>query len=485
MNSSYITEAPLRGILSVAIAEEDIAQDVAKEIATTQKSIEMPGFRKGKVPKSIIEKKYGSAIRFEMARKKAEQEMYRLQMEKEINSITYPLSEILKTGEDGVYEFRYTYPLTPNMEVEIDDKLEIPYYTIEVTDNDIEGFDERIRGAYAEHKEIDTFREDAFVWGKLIQLDADGNAVEDGLEVEDTFLTPKFFKDEAEKKKFEGVKKGDVLQFNLAKSFDNNSALLKRTLHIDSNQEALKYTGDFRFEITSIKAPEPPELNEEFFKKAFGEETAIKDEQSYKEELKNRLAKLYESESKHFFQQQLIDLLLDKAGRPELDEETLKLIIQASHNEKEENKENKLSDEELDNELAKFVNYIYYSETIKQMIKKLGIEHSQEAIREQVKTNIEAQMQQYGYDPAMMQSFMDTIVDKELEKEESVYQAVSQLNEKAITSDAFDKVTRKEETLDYQTFLDKVTAIRNEQLNKQSLNEPVETDTTAEEANPN
>lgn len=177
--------------------------------------------------------------------------------------------------------------------------------------------------------------------------------------------------------------------------------------------------------------------------------------------------------------------MLDKAGRPELDEETLKLIIQASHNEKEENKENKLSDEELDNELAKFVNYIYYSETIKQMIKKLGIEHSQEAIREQVKTNIEAQMQQYGYDPAMMQSFMDTIVDKELEKEESVYQAVSQLNEKAITADAFDKVTRKEETLDYQTFLDKVTAIRNEQLNKQSLNEPVETDTTAEEANPN
>lgn len=69
MNSSYITEAPLRGIPSVTFAEEDIAQDVAKEIATTQKSIEMPCFRKRKVPKSIIEKKYGSAIRFEMARK--------------------------------------------------------------------------------------------------------------------------------------------------------------------------------------------------------------------------------------------------------------------------------------------------------------------------------------------------------------------------------------------------------------------------------
>lgn len=462
MKSSYTTEAPLRGIINIEIQEQDIAQDVDKKIDSTRKSIEIPGFRKGKVPKSLVEKRFGQGIRFDVASDKAQEEMRRLYKEENIRAITMPLSEAIKLGEDGVYEFRFTYPLSPDMKIEIDKSIELPFYVVDPEEEDVDKMDEGIRQSFAEPVEVEAMGEKDSLQGKLVQLDEEGNPLDNGLVNEYTLVIPFYFRDSDQTKKFEGAKKGDKICFNPALAYANNGAMLKRVLNTPTKEEALTYTGDFLFEVEKVEHLKPAEPDEKLFKKFFGEETSITDMEAYRKELRKRLCDEYENQANIFFRRQLIAALQKKVGRPELDRETLRRIFISNQQQNDEAK--KLSDEELTNEIDKYVNFIYHSEMMNQLVEALGVTHTEEAIENRLRLNFIAELERYGYSVKGMEAFVDQMVQKHKNDEERLYEAREVLNEEAVANYAKDKITLHEEHLSPAKFNEKVEEYQKAQV---------------------
>ena len=59
MNSTFTTEAPRRGIVTVSIEAADYEKAVKEQLRNIRQRMDMPGFRKGMVPQGIVTKKYG------------------------------------------------------------------------------------------------------------------------------------------------------------------------------------------------------------------------------------------------------------------------------------------------------------------------------------------------------------------------------------------------------------------------------------------
>ena len=70
-------------------------------------------------------------------------------------------------------------------------------------------------------EKVEEYQARDMVKGILGELDENGSVKEGGLQVEDAVMLPEYFKNEDEKKKFEGAKVNDVLILNLSKADEN------------------------------------------------------------------------------------------------------------------------------------------------------------------------------------------------------------------------------------------------------------------------
>ena len=89
-----------------------------------------------------------------------------------------------------------------------------------------------------------------------------------GIHVEEATISLEFVKDEEIKKKFMGLKAGDVLDIDVKKAFENETDLAA-LLKID--KEKLAETGhNFRVTIKSVSRFDKAEINQELFDKVYG-----------------------------------------------------------------------------------------------------------------------------------------------------------------------------------------------------------------------
>jgi len=117
---------------------DEIKDQIEKEVLKQSKKIQIPGFRKGKVPIAMIKKMYGDSLDFEASEKIANNKFWEISKDKEINPIGQPvLSDIkFKPGED-LY-FKVKYEVYPKIELKKYKGLDIEIPDYKVKDEDIE-----------------------------------------------------------------------------------------------------------------------------------------------------------------------------------------------------------------------------------------------------------------------------------------------------------------------------------------------------------
>lgn len=472
MNSSYQTEAPLRGIVNIEFDSDIIADDVKSKLSELRKNIQLPGFRPGKVNHSVVEKKYGAAVRYELAEEKAMAELRKLVEENNIEFVAGPVRHDLKMGEDGKYEFKFIFALAPDMKINIDESISLPYYEAKASKEDVDNEDEQYR--YSTHKidEVEDYQDNDRVEGTLVELNEDGTAKEGGLVVENAMMMPRFFKDDDQRKLFEGAKVGGEVRFNPYVAHASTPAVLADLLHID--KEAVEqHKGDFAYTINKILRHVPSELNEEFYKKIFGEETGIKDEESYRKELTSRIEMRYKAQSDDLFRGQLIDALLEKAGKPELDKETITIALTAQNQQENKAAEpRKLSDEDYE----MFVRYTYYDQMMRQNLKANGLTVPKEEVEGFMRDKVVRQMMQYGYPIEGMDELIDHLVKNSMEDQKQVYEAEAYLREATLSRFAQGKVTLQKEEVTAEELQNKSQAYYKSKHEAELPAEEVETE---------
>ena len=89
--------------LTIQVDAETFEAAVQKAYLKSRKDINVPGFRKGKAPRKIIESMYGSGIFYEDAINEVYPEAYEQAVkEQELDDVGYPKMEIVSAGKEGL-----------------------------------------------------------------------------------------------------------------------------------------------------------------------------------------------------------------------------------------------------------------------------------------------------------------------------------------------------------------------------------------------
>lgn len=104
--------------IKITLAWEDWKKYIDQAVADISKEIKIPGFRGGKAPRDMVEKKVGSNMILEEAGQKAIRASYGETLEKEkIEAIGHPKAEILKIAEGNDFEYKIVTAVIPEIEL--------------------------------------------------------------------------------------------------------------------------------------------------------------------------------------------------------------------------------------------------------------------------------------------------------------------------------------------------------------------------------
>lgn len=128
----------LNQTLTVVVAPEDYAAARKKKLSELQRRADVPGFRKGKVPASLIEKWYGESALGDAVNNVVGEALQNYVTENKLEIIGEPLPSEEKVEQEWVagngFEFKFDIALNPEVSIELDKSDEIPSYTVNVTD---------------------------------------------------------------------------------------------------------------------------------------------------------------------------------------------------------------------------------------------------------------------------------------------------------------------------------------------------------------
>ncbi len=331
MNVEYTKLDDVRGEIKVTLEEKDYADKVKKQLKELSKTHPIPGFRPGHVPASILQKKYGEPVKYDVINKEVGDAVYNYINENKLHVIGNPVpvkDEDFKI-ENKDFTFTFKVGLAPEIETHVNKDLTVPYYTIKVDDKMIDDQDKALVRRFGKQVPGEEVEPLALVKGVITELNPDGTVKDGGIVVEDGIVGPEYFKNEDQKKLFEGKKLNDAVVFNPAATCDSNPTELSSMLHIDKD-EVNDHLGDFRFDIKEIIVLRPAEHDQEFFDGVFGKDK-VHNEEEYRKALAEILANQLKADSNYRFSLDSKNAILKAVGEVELPDEILKdYLIQAN-----------------------------------------------------------------------------------------------------------------------------------------------------------
>src|SRR6516164_7955024 len=100
---------------TVVVPEPELAAKREKRLAELSKTMQMPGFRPGKVPMSMVVKRYGDAVAAEVLEATVNDASDRLLSERGLRPAMQPKLEITKPGQDSDLEFTVEMEVLPEV----------------------------------------------------------------------------------------------------------------------------------------------------------------------------------------------------------------------------------------------------------------------------------------------------------------------------------------------------------------------------------
>ncbi|MDN3653889.1 trigger factor [Thalassotalea ponticola] len=178
MQVSVETTQGLERKVSITVPAETVDVEVKNRLRQFAKTYKAPGFRPGKVPASVIQKRFGASVRQEVAGELMQRHFVEAIVAEKLNPAGRP-AFVAKSNEEGKeLAFEATFEVYPELEVSGLDKIKVEKPVVEVTDADLE---EMFTTLQNQHK---TWKENKRKTKKGDKLTIDFNGRVDGEEFE-------------------------------------------------------------------------------------------------------------------------------------------------------------------------------------------------------------------------------------------------------------------------------------------------------------
>lgn len=326
MKIDYAKINDVTGEITMVVEEADYTEKVKKQLKEIGKKHAEPGFRPGKVPAALIEKKYGKAVKYDEINKLVGEAVYDYIKENNLKVLGNPIPDKSNAIDEDANEFtlKFKVGLAPDLNLKVGKELHVPYYKIQVTDEMVQRQDDALRRRFGKQEPGDEVDASALVKGVITELNEDGTVKENGVVVENGIVAPQYFKSEDQRNIFIGKHVGDSVVFNPAATCEANPTELSSMLGV-SKEEAENHKGDFRFDIKEIIVLKPAELGEEYYKEVFGDN--VKTEEDYREAIRKMIAQSLEGDQNYRFTIDAEKAVRDTVGNVELPDDVLKEFL--------------------------------------------------------------------------------------------------------------------------------------------------------------
>ena len=377
--------------LVIEVGAPEFQAAIDKVYNRQKNRINIPGFRKGNVSLKDLERRFGKQVTSDVINQVVYEAVIKYIQDNKLNVLGQPMpvevKELdLKNQKD--FTFEYDLALAPELNVEVDKNIEIPYYNIEVSDEMVSEQDAAFRKRFGAQVPGEEFEKDALVKGAIMQLNEYGSIKEgdDAIQVVSGILAPMYFTDKDEAAKFEGKKVGDKVVFNPRKAAGENITELSSMLNIDKERVA-EVQGDFEMAISEIIVVKPAELGEEFYTNVFGKDK-VSNEEEYRAAVKELIHDELAGNSDMLFRWNARKVYMEKYGDMQLPAEILKKWL-ASRNEG-------MTAEQVEEEYKRMEADLKWQLVLDQIVSKLGVKIEKEDLLEFAKGLAARQFAQYG-----------------------------------------------------------------------------------------
>lgn len=445
MKIDYARIDDVNGEITVTLEEKDYADKVKKQLKEISRNHAEPGFRPGHVPAGLIQKKYGSAVKYDIINKEVGNAVFDYIKENKLHVLGNPVPQQNEDFDITASDFTLKFKIgtAPEFDTHVNKDLHVPYYTIKVSEEMIDNQDQQFSRRFGKQEPGDTVDPTALVKGVITELDENGQPKEGGIVVENGIVSPQYFKNEEQKELFIGKKVGDTVKFNPAATCDANPAEMASMLNIDKS-EVDSHKGDFNLEIKEIIVLKPAEHNQEFFDMVFGADK-IHNEEEYRSALKDMIAAGLRNDSNYRFSIDARKAVASAIGELQLPDEILKDFLK-SQNEA-------LNDTNIDEEYTRLRPELEWELEKEAIASQLDIKVDEEDLRNTARMMAQSQFAQYGMSNVPAET-LDRYAGDILKDERSRTQVYNQTADMKLFNGIHASVTLDEKEVDVEEFND-------------------------------
>jgi len=450
MKISFENADKVNGQLTIVVEEADYNEKVEKTLKDYRKKANIPGFRPGQAPLSLIKKQVGEQVKMDELNKLVGETIYSYLKDNNIQFLGEPLPSAKQEAQDlakpAPYTFVFDIAVAPEIDLELTDKDKLDYYEITVDDKLVDEQVDMFASRAGKYEQVEKYQAKDMLKGDMKELNADGSEKEGGIVKEGAVLMPEYIKVDDQKKLFKGLKRGQVVVFNPKKAFPESAIEVSSMLGI-SKEEAANVDSDFAFHVLEITRYAKAPVNQELFDAIYGE-GAVKDEADFRSKIAEGIANQLVSNSEYKLMQDLRAYCEKKVGKLVFPEEMLKRVMRTKV------KDAKEVDEKFDASLEELKWHLIKERLVKANDVKVNDDDVLDAARLQARI----QFAQYGmsnlpdetvdnYAREMLKNreTLDGFVDRAVEnKLVEALKKVVKLKKKKISLDDFNKMMEED-----------------------------------------
>ena len=428
----------LNSIVKIDINADDYQNKVNSELNNYRRKANIPGFRKGHVPMSLVKKQYGKSVMIDEVNKLLQQALQNFLIEEKLDVLGNPLPKMQEdfSWDKDKFTFEFELGLAPAFEVNLKPKKAIKAYKIVADDKMIADQIGNIREQYGKLINQKTVAENSNITGSFVNEEKE-------IDKKSTFKLEKI-KGKSNLKKLIGNKVGATIDLK-SKNLFKDDHLLMNILGL-SHDEAHDFNEPLKFTIEEISKTEIAELDQALFDKVFGA-GLIKNEKEFKAKLKEDAEKQFSSQADQQLLNAVTESLIENT-KFDLPVEFLQKWLAVGG-------DKPMTEEQAVEEFNRSEKGLRYQLIEGKLSQEHDINVSFEDLKEYTKGFIKMQMAQYG-DANPKDKELDDIVNRVLSNKEEAKRLSDQLKNEKLLKFFKEKINIKTKEVNYEEFIKEV-----------------------------
>lgn len=290
--------------VEVTLTYDEIRNEIDAEVKKEVSKIQIPGFRKGKVPKNILKQRFGDTLEFEASEKVANSRFWQLAKENNLRPIGQPVMTDLDFNIEKDFKFKVKYEVLPEIDVKdyTGQLIEVP--DLQVKSDEVEKEIDNLLRSNSSQEDADSIGDDDnfLLDVELTRMDESGQPAADSkpekmqIDLSNENVHPDI------KTNSRGKKVGEKFKFH----FHDERMVQNK----DGQEEKVVEHFDYEVLVLGIKKIVLPELNEDLIKKATKDKLST--EAELRTEIEKNIQNYYDQRADEFTRNRLIGLIISK-----------------------------------------------------------------------------------------------------------------------------------------------------------------------------